>query len=88
MALMVHESIKDHLSDQQEWLPNVSTLKGHRTEVSEAVNTFHHHPFSGSASPLAHRIALLKNSVVQGLVFAIMRGRLKPAKHILLSLNT
>ena len=85
MATKVRQSVKDHFSDQQEWPPNVSSLQGGSTEVPEVVDTFLHHLFSGSDSPLTDRMTWLKRSVAQDLVFAITRGRFKPAKHILLS---
>ena len=84
MATKVRQSVKDHFSDQQEWPPNVSSLLAGSTEVPEVIDTFLHHLFSGSDSPLTKRMTWLKRSVAQDLVFAITRGRFKPAKHILL----
>jgi len=84
MATKVRQSVKDHFSDQQEWPPNVSSLQGGNTEVPEVVDTFLHHLFSGSDSPLTDRTTWPKRSVAQDLVFAITRGRFKAAKHSLL----
>ena len=63
---------------------NVSSLQGGHTEVPAIVDTFPHHLFSGSDSPLTERMTWLKHSVAQDAVFGITRGRIKPAKHILL----
>lgn len=84
MATMIRQSVKDHFSDQQQWPPIVSSLQGGSTEVPEIVDTFLHHLFSGCDSPLTDRMTWLKRSVAQDLVFAITRGRFKPAKHLLL----
>lgn len=84
MATKVRQSSKDHFTDQQQWPPNVSSLQGGGTEVPEVVDTFLHHLFSGSDSPLTDKMTWVKRSVAQDLVFAITRGRFKPAKHILL----
>ena len=84
MATKVRQSVKDHFSDQQELPPNVSSLQAGSTEVPEVIDTFLHHLFSGRDSPLTDRRTWLKRSVAQDLVFAITRGRFKPAKHILL----
>ena len=84
MATKVRQSVKDHFSDQQEWPPNVSSLLAPSTEVPEIIDTFLHHLFSSSDSPLTDRMTWLKRSVAQDLVFAITRGCFKPAKHILL----
>jgi len=84
IATQVRQSVEEHLNEQQEWLPNVSSLQGGHTEVPAIVDTFLHHLFSGSGSPLTERMTWLKHSVVQDVVFGITRGRIKPAKHILL----
>ena len=83
-AAKVRQSVKDHFCDQQEWPSNVPSLQGGSTEVPEVVDTFLHHLFSGSDSPLTDRMTWLKRSVAQDLVFAITRGCFKLAKHILL----
>ena len=83
IATQVRQSVEEHLNEQQEWFPNVSSLQGGHTEVPAIVDTFLHHLFSGSDSPLTERMTWLKHSVVQ-YVFGITRGRIKPAKHILL----
>ena len=75
MATKVRQSVKDHFSDQQEWPPNVSSLQGGSTEVPDVLNTFLHHLFSGSGSPLTDKMTWLKCSVAQDLVFPIRRGR-------------
>ena len=63
MVTKVRQSVKDHFSDQQEWLPNVSSLQGDSAEVPEVVDMFLHHLFSGSDSPLTDRMTWLKRSV-------------------------
>ena len=65
MATKVRQSVKDHFSDQQEWPPNVSSLLARSTEVSEIIDTFLHHLFSSSDSPLTDRMTWLKRSVAQ-----------------------
>ena len=84
IATQVRQSVEEHLNEQREWLPNVSSLQGGHTEVPAIVDTFLQHLFSGSDSPLTERMTWLKHSVVQDVVFGITRGRIKPAKHILL----
>ena len=76
--------MKDLLNDQQEWPPNVSSLQGGGTEVPAIVDTFLHHLFSGSDSPLTERMTWLKHSIAQDLVCGITGGRIKPPKLILL----
>ena len=63
---------------------NVSSLQGGHTEVPAIVDTFLHHLFTGSDSPLTERMTWLKHSVAQDVVFGITRGRIKPAKRVLL----
>ena len=88
MATKVHQSVKDHFSDQQEWPPNVSSLLAGSTEVPEIIDTFLHLLFSGTDSPLTVRMTWLKRSVAQHLVFAITRCRFKAVKSLLtLTLN-
>lgn len=79
MATKVRQSFKDHFSAQQQWPPNDSSLQGGGTEVPEVVDTFLHHIFSGSDSPLTDKLTWLKRSVAQDLVFAITRGILLPS---------
>ena len=85
MATKVRQSVKNHFSEQQEWPPNVSslragsTLKFLRLLIRSCTITI-----SGSDSLLTDMMKWLKCSVAQDLVFAITRGRFKPAKHILL----
>ena len=64
IATQVRQSVEEHLNEQQEWLPNVSSLQGGHTEVPAIVDTFLHHLFSGSDSPLTERMTWLKHSVV------------------------
>ena len=83
VASEIRQSVKQHCA-KQEWPPDPSNITQENSDAPTLVTTFLRYVLGGDDQELGERMSWLSSSVGQDLMFAITRGRYKPAKHILL----